>query len=84
MRLLGPYEAEVARSDAAGRDHSHLKLFAMERKWADLTPFQREVMCQMKAEPLLDAYWAWMEKPVPAAGSRLEDAVTYAETKRNM
>ena len=52
------------------------KLFALERKWANLTPFQREVMRQTKAEPLLDAYWAWVEKLDPAAGSKLEDAVT--------
>ena len=36
----------------------------------------------MKAEPLLDAYWAWVEKLDPAAGSKLEDAVTYAQNQK--
>ena len=73
-----PQGATTATSKAAvGYEYCN-KLFALERKWADLTPFQREVVRQMKAEPLLDAYWAWVEKLDPAAGRKLEDAVIYA------
>ena len=57
-------------------------MFALERKWADLTPFQREVMRQMKAVPLLDAYGAWVEKLDPAAGNKLEDVVTYTRNQK--
>ena len=39
-------------------------------------------MRQMKAEPLLDAYWAWVEKLNPSAGSKLKDAVTYARNQK--
>ena len=51
----------------------------LQRKWASLTPFQRENMRQTKAEPLLDAYWVWLEKLDLAASSKLEDSVTYAK-----
>ena len=51
--------ATTATSKAAvGYEYCN-KLFALE---VDMTPFQREVMRQMKAKPLLDAYWAWAEK----------------------
>ena len=57
-----PQGATTATSKAAvGYEYCN-KLFALERKWADLMPFQREVMRQMKAGSLLDAYWAWVEK----------------------
>ena len=74
--------ATTATSKAAvGYEYCN-KLFALERKWADLTLFQCEVMRQMKAEALLDAYWAWVEKLDPAAGSKLEDTVTYARNQK--
>ena len=77
-----PQGATAATSKAAvGYEYCN-KLFALERKWADQTPFQREVVREMKAEPLLDAYWAWVDKLDPAAGSKLEDAVTYARKKQ--
>ena len=77
-----PQGATTATSKAAvGYEYCN-KLFALERKWADLPPFRREVVRQMKAEPLLDAYWAWVEKLNPAAGSKLEDAVTYARNQK--
>ena len=77
-----PQGATTATSKAAvGYEYCN-KLFALERKWADLPPFQREVIRQMKAEPLLDAYWAWVEKLDPVAGSKLEDAVTYARNQK--
>ena len=51
-----PQGATTTTSKAAvGYEYCN-KLFALERKWADLTPFQREAVRQMKAEPLLDAY----------------------------
>ena len=33
-------------------------------------------------EPLLDVYWAWVEKLDPAPGSKLEDAVVYAKNQK--
>ena len=39
-------------------------------------------MRQMKEEPLLDAYWAWVENLNLAAGSKLEDAMTYARIQK--
>ena len=33
-------------------------------------------------EPLLDVYWAWVEKLDPAPGSKLEDAVFYAKNQK--
>ena len=77
-----PQGATTATSKAAVGYGYCNKLFALERKWMDLPPFRRKVVRQMKAEPLLDAYWAWVEKLDPAAGSKLEDAVIYARNQK--
>ena len=39
-------------------------------------------MRQAQTEPVLDAYWAWVEKLDPEPGSKLEDAVKYARNQK--
>ena len=58
------------------------KLFAMERKYADYPSWQRELSRQAFVEPLLDAYWSWVEKLDPQEGSKLEEAVVYARKQK--
>ena len=36
----------------------------------------------VEAEPLLEAYWWWLETLDPAPGSKLADAVTYAKNQK--
>ena len=37
---------------------------------------------QAQTEPVLDAYWTWVEKLDPEPGSKLEDAVKYARNQK--
>ena len=39
-------------------------------------------MRQAQTEPVLDAYWSWVEKLDPEPGSKLEDAVRYARSRK--
>ena len=73
-------DASVSKA-AVGFEYCN-KLFALERKWADHTPFQREVMRKMKAEPLLETYWSWVERLDPQEGSKLAEAVGYARNQK--
>ena len=77
-----PKGATTATSKAAiGYDYC-TKLFAQEKKFAELTPKRREEARHGKVELLLDAYWSWVEKLDPAPGSKLEDAVVYARNQK--
>jgi len=58
------------------------KLFALERKYEGCSPKHRQEMRQAQTEPVLDAYWAWVEKLDPEPGSKLEDAVKYATNQK--
>ena len=58
------------------------KLFALERKYEGYSPKQRQEMRQAQTEPVLDAYWTWVEKLDPEPGSKLEDAVKYARNQK--
>ena len=42
----------------------------------------RKTARQVKAEPLLEAYWFWLETLDPVPGSKLAEAVTYAQNQR--
>ena len=63
---------------AVGYDYCS-KLFAAERKYAHLSSSVRKTARQVEAEPLLEAYWWWLEKLEPVPGSKLAEAVTYAK-----
>ena len=77
-----PKGATPATSKAAvGYEYCN-KLFAMERKFETFLPKTRQQARQAQEEPLLDVYWAWMEKLDPAPGSKLEDAVVYARNQK--
>ena len=43
---------------------------------------RRKTARQVKVEPLLDAYWWWLEKLEPVPGSKLAEAVTYAKNQK--
>lgn len=54
------------------------KLFALEKRFSEMSDSMRKTARQVKAEPLLEAYWLWLKTVDPAAGSKLAEAVTYA------
>ena len=77
-----PKGATTATSKAAiGYEYCN-KLFALERKFEGYTLAQRKAGRQAYAEPVLDAYWEWVEKQDPMPGSKLEDAVRYAKNQK--
>ena len=77
-----PKGATTATSKAAiGYEYCN-KLFALERKFADLIPKRREEARHGKIEFLLDAYWSWVEKLDPTPGSKLAEAATYAKGQK--
>lgn len=73
-----PKDATTETSKAAvGYDYC-TKLFALEKRYAALGDEDRRIVRQVKAEPLLEAYWCWLKTVDPTPGSKLAEAVTYA------
>ena len=66
---------------ALGYDYCN-KLFALEKKFSKMSDVIRKTARQVEAEPLLEAYWWWLETLDPAPGSKLADAVTYAKNQK--
>ena len=66
---------------AVGYDYCS-KLFAAERKYAHLSSSVRKTARQVEAEPLLEAYWWWVNTLEPTPGSKLAEAVTYARNQK--
>lgn len=77
-----PKGATTATSKAAiGYEYCN-KLFALEKKFSVMSDSVRKTARQVKAEPLLEAYWFWLETLDPVPGSKLAEAVTYAQNQR--
>ena len=77
-----PKDATTKTSKAAVGYEYCSKLFALEKKFAEMSSEERRIMRQVKAEPLLEAYWAWLKKIDPTPGSKLAEAVTYAQNQK--
>lgn len=58
------------------------KLFALEKKFSELSDSVRKTARQVKAEPLLEAYWLWLKTLDPVPGSKLAEAVAYAQNQK--
>lgn len=77
-----PKGATKETSKAAwGYDYCN-KLFALEKKFSKMSDVIRKTARQVEAEPLLEAYWWWLETLDPVPGSKLADAVTYAKNQK--
>ena len=81
--------------DALPKDHSLLpssqaavgveycnRLFALEKKFAGLSPENRHIQRQELSKPVLDAFFAWADSCKPAAGTTLSKAVAYALSEK--
>jgi len=77
-----PDGATMDNSKAAIGFNYCVKLFAKEKKLAELNPKERLEARQAEVKPVLDAYWAWVETVNPEPGSKLEDAVIYARNQK--
>ena len=58
------------------------KLFAMEKRSSSLNDTKRKQARQAEAEPLLEAYWLWLKTLDPVPGSKLAEAVIYANNQQ--
>lgn len=77
-----PKGATVATSKAAiGYEYCN-KLFALEKKFSEMSNSMRKTARQAKEEPLLEAYWLWIKTLDPVPGSKLAEAVTYAQNQK--
>ena len=77
-----PKGATVQTSQAAVGYNYCNKLFALEKKFSGLNDTDRKHARQAEAEPLLEAYWLWLKTLDPVPGSKLEDAVIYANNQK--
>lgn len=73
-----PDGATVKTSKAAVGFQFCNKLFAEERKCADLQSKYRKEYRQANVLPILEEYYAWLNTIHPERGSKLEDAVRYS------
>lgn len=73
-----PKGATIENSKAAIGYNYCNKLFALERKWKNLSNAQRLENRHNLAEKLVDEYFLWVQTVDPVKGSKLQDAVTYA------
>ena len=78
-----PKGATMQTSQAAvGYNYCNM-LFTLEKKYAGMISQNRKFARQAEAEPLLDAYWLWLKTLDPVPGSKLEEAVTYANNQKD-
>ena len=73
-----PKGATTANSKAAVGYNYCNKLFALEKKWKNVSNAQRLLDRRNAAEKLVDEYFLWVRTVDPVIGSKLEDAVNYA------
>ena len=73
-----PKGATIENSKAAIGYNYCNKLFALERKWKNVSNTQRLENRHNLAEKLVDEYFLWVQTVDPVKGSKLQDAVTYA------
>ncbi len=73
-----PKGATTGNSKAAVGYNYCNKLFALEKKWKDVSNAQRLLNRRNAAEKLVDEYFLWVRTVDPVVGSKLEDAVNYA------
>ena len=83
-----PKGATTANSKAAVGYSLCSRIFALERELAQeegepFDPSRRLAARKNKIAPVLDKYWAFVDSLTPAGGSKLEEAVTYAQNQRD-
>jgi transposase len=59
------------------------KLFALERKFEDLTPEERLKQRIELSKPVLDKFYGWVGTMDPLAGAKFAEAIVYAVNKKD-
>lgn len=77
-----PKGAATASSKAAIGYEYRDKLFALEKKSSEMSDSVRKTARQVKAGPLLEAYGLWLKTLDPVLGSKLAEAVAYAQNQK--
>ena len=77
-----PKGATMENSEAAVGYNYCCKLFALERTYENLKTKYRKEARQGKSALLLKEYFLWLETVNPAQGSKLAEAVTYAQNQK--
>jgi len=73
-----PKGADTKTSKAAiGYDYCN-RLFAMDKKWEELSAERRYEERLKNMKPLLDEFWEWVQQLNPLPNSNLGKAITYA------
>jgi hypothetical protein len=75
-KLLVPCTAEVGKSYCD-------QLFKLEQGLTELTPEVRKQRRLEKAEPILEAFFGWLESVTALKNSKLSKAITYALNQRS-
>ena len=57
------------------------RLFKLERQFEELTAEERFIQRKEKSDPVLEAYWTWLDTIFRPTG-KLKDAVTYAQNQK--
>lgn len=58
------------------------KMFALERKWNNLTSDERRDKRQAYLRPVIEAFWKWCDQTDSLPKTRLGKAITYAQGQR--
>lgn len=77
-----PKGATVSTSKAAIGYQYCNKLFAYEKKIAEQSDTERKLARQAVLQPLLEAYWLWLDTIGAESGSKLYEAVNYSRNQR--
>lgn len=59
-------------------------LFALEKKFKNMTPDQRKEARKKESVPVLERFWNWLDTLDPLKGGKLDKAVTYARNGKNL
>ena len=71
-------KGEIGEKSTAAQGYRYCnRLFAMERKFADLSDEERLAKRREKSQPIVEAYYKWIETLTRPSG-KLKDAITYA------
>ena len=89
-----PTDKSLLSSSAAAKGVEYCnQLFMLERKYSGLdekgipeaeplTPEQRYAERQRQSKPVLDEFFAWLDAVIPAGGTKLAKAVSYAKSEK--
>jgi len=78
-----PASKELLSTSAAAKGVEFCnKLFELEREFADLTPEDRRSERHIRSEPLLHAFFAWLDSITVSGGTKLAKTVSYAKAEK--